>query len=98
MKSLAMVRRKRTRYWILKFFGQHLGERYKALVLNELKNKYRIVLEECLLLAEIKRRDGVILGPRQEIFVDVKKSDPWEDLLELTYADTSADYRRYGSG
>lgn len=98
VKSLAMVRRKRTRYWILKFLGQHLGERYKALVLNELKNKYRIVLEECLLLAEIKRRDGIILGPRQEIFVDVKKSDPWEDLLELTYADTSADYRRYGSG
>jgi exoribonuclease-2 len=98
VKSLAMIRRKRTRYWILKFLGQHLGERYKALVLNELKNKYRIVLEECLLLAEIKRRDGVILGPRQEILVDVKKSDPWEDLLELTYADTSADYRRYGSG
>lgn len=98
VKGLAMVKRKRTRYWILKFLGQHLGERYKAVVLDELKNKYRIVLEDCLLLAEIRRQNGVILGPKQEILVDIKKSDPWEDLLELAYADASSDYRRYGSG
>jgi exoribonuclease-2 len=98
VKGLAIVKRKRTRYWILKFLGQHLGERYKAVVLDELKNKYRIVLEDCLLLAEIRRQNGVILGPEQEILVDIKKSDPWEDLLELAYADASSDYRRYGSG
>ncbi len=94
VKALAMVKRNRIRYWTLKFFGQHLGEGYKAIVLDELKNKYRIVLEDFLLLAELKRQNGVILAPGQEILVEVKKSDPWEDLLELAYADGSMDYSR----
>jgi len=98
VKNLAMVKRNRTRYWTLKFLAQHLGARYKALVLDEFKSKYRIVLEDCQLLAEIKRQNGLILGPGQEILVDVKKSDPWADRLELACVDASSDYRRYGSG
>ena len=98
VKNLAMAKRNRMRYWTLKFLAQNLGARYKALVLDEFKSKYRIVLEDCLLLAEIKRQNGLILGPGQEILVDVKKSDPWEDRLELVCADSSSDYRRYGSG
>jgi exoribonuclease-2 len=85
MKDLAMVKRNRIRYWTLKFLGERLRERYRAIVLDELKNKYRIVLKDFLLLAEVKRQDGVILSPGQEILVEVKKSYPWEDLLELEY-------------
>jgi exoribonuclease-2 len=87
IKNLERIKRNRLRYWILKYISQHRNRRYKALVLYELKHKYRVVLNECLLIAEIKRQDGVIHAPGEEISVEVRKVDPWDDLLELTYVD-----------
>ncbi len=87
IKDLARVKRNRQRYWILKYLCQHRGENFKALILNELKTKYRIVLKDFLLLAEIKQQTGVILSPGQEILVKVQKADPWDDLLRLEYVD-----------
>ena len=37
------------------------------------------------MIGEIKRKDGVALFQGQPILVEVKKSDPWDDVLELTY-------------
>jgi len=85
IRNLELAKRNRQRYWILKFLSQHQGERFNAVVLDELKSKYRIVLSDFLLVTEIKRRNGKILGPGQEIIVEVKKSDPWDDELKLSY-------------
>jgi len=87
IKDLQNVKRNRIRYWILKFLNQQRGEKYKALILDELKRKYRIVLSDFFLVAEIERRNGIILKPGEEILVEVKKADPWNDLLKLTYAE-----------
>ena len=87
IKDLARVKRNRQRYWILKYLCQHRGENFKALILNELKTKYRIVLKDFLLLAEIKQQTGMIFSPGQEILVEVQKADPWDDLLRLEYVD-----------
>jgi exoribonuclease-2 len=64
---------------------QHPDVIYKALVVDELRSKYRIVLIEFLLMAEIKRQNGTILIPGQEIRVKAKRADPWDDILELEY-------------
>ena len=40
-----------------------------------------------LYVAEVRRQNGMILSPGEEIFVEVKKVDPWEDLVELAYVD-----------
>ncbi|MCP4570659.1 MAG: hypothetical protein GY841_24000, partial [FCB group bacterium] len=66
---------------------QNQGESYKAIVLDEFKSKYRIVLRDVFLVGEIKRRQGVILGPGQEILVQVKRADPWDDLLMLEHVE-----------
>ncbi|MDY6973325.1 MAG: ribonuclease catalytic domain-containing protein [Thermodesulfobacteriota bacterium] len=87
IKNLEKVKRNRLRYWTLKFLSQHLGETYRAFVLDELKSKYRLVLKDILLVAEIKRQSGIILNRGEEILVEVKKVDPWDDLLKLTYAE-----------
>ena len=87
IKSLGMINRSRIRYWILKYLHQHRGRRLKALVLDEFKNKYRIVLIDFHLLADIKRPEGSILSKGQEILVEVKKSDPWDDIINLEYVD-----------
>jgi exoribonuclease-2 len=87
IKNLQNVKRNRIRYWTLKYLNQQQGEKYKALILDELKRRYRIVLTDLFLVAEIERRDGIILSPGEEILVQVKKADPWDDLLKLAYAE-----------
>ena len=87
IKNLELVKRKRLRYWVLKFLSEHRDEKYKAAVFDELMNKYRIVFKDFFFVSEIKRRNGIILNPGEEILVKVKQVDPWDDLLELQYAD-----------
>ena len=86
-KDLMTIKRNRIRYWILKYLSRHQGERYRALVIDELRNKYRIVLCDFFLVAEVNRREGVMIRPGVEIEVAVKKADPWDDVIKLEYAD-----------
>ena len=61
------------------------GKTLNALVLDELKNKYRIVLTDFLMVTDFKRQDGIIFSKGQEILVKVKKADPWDDVITLEY-------------
>ncbi len=85
IKSFGTVKRNRLRYWILKFLSLYPGEKYRAVVLDEFKRKYRIVLKDFFLVAEIRRQNGIIIKPGEEILVEVKNVDPWEDSIELAY-------------
>ena len=87
LRDLEIIKRNRLRYWILKYLGQNIGDEYEAFVLDELKSKYRIVLGEFQLIAEIKRQHGMIFKSGQKIKVRVKKSEPRADLLELQIID-----------
>jgi exoribonuclease-2 len=85
VKSLGRIQRNRLRYWTLKYLGMNRGNALKALVLDELKNKYRIVLTDFLMVTDLKRQDGVIFSKGQEIRVKVRKADPWDDMITLEY-------------
>ncbi len=86
LKALERVRRNRNRYWILKYLRQHIGERYPAMVLDVLKSKYRIILLDFLHIVELRQEREAGLYPGQQFKVLIKKSDPWEDILEVSYA------------
>ena len=85
VKSLGRIQRNRLRYWTLKYLGMNRGKTFGALVLDELKNKYRIVLTDFLMVTDFKRQDGIIFSKGQEIRVRVKKADPWDDMITLEY-------------
>ena len=85
VKNLGRIQRNRLRYWILKYLGMNRGKTFKALVLDELKNKYRIVLTDFLMVTDFKRQDGIIFSKGQEIQVKVKAADPWDDTVTLEY-------------
>ncbi len=85
LKELQVITRTRIRYWILKYLGRHDGVNYPSVVLEEFRRNYRIVLSDFFLLAEIGKRDGIILKPGEKIQVKVRKADPWEDVLKLEY-------------
>ncbi|OQY15498.1 MAG: hypothetical protein B6I32_07125 [Desulfobacterium sp. 4572_20] len=86
IKESSRINRNRIRYWVLRFLRQHLGESYPAIVLYEMKAKYRILLKDFLLVADLKREPRVTLHPADQIRVQVKNADPWQDTLELAYA------------
>ncbi len=85
LKQVGVIKRNRIRYWTLKFLSLHKGEVFEALVLDEMKSKYRVVLTDLLLLTDLKRQNGVILSLGQRIQVKIKKADPLDDILGLEY-------------
>ncbi len=85
LKKLGLIKRNRLRYWVLKYLSRHRGRPLQAMVLDELKTKYRLVLTDYLMIVEMKRTEGVILSQGQYIVVKVKQADPWDDTLALEY-------------
>jgi exoribonuclease-2 len=85
LKKLGLIKRNRLRYWVLKYLSLNRGKRLRALVLDELKAKYRVALTDFLMIVDLKRKNGVILRQGQEVSVRVTKADPWEDILTLEY-------------
>jgi exoribonuclease-2 len=83
LRELERLKRNRTRYWILKYLGRHVGETFPALVMGMGRTKYRIVLTDFLLVTEMKRQEGQGLCEGDRILVKVKKSDPWDSTLRL---------------
>ncbi len=85
VRILGRIQRNRLRYWTLKYLRMSRGRTFKALVLDELKNKYRIVLIDFLMVTDFRRQDGIIFSKGQEIKVKVKMADPWDDRISLEY-------------
>lgn len=85
IKKLGLIKRNRIRYWVLKYLSLNRGKKLKALVLDEMKTKYRVALTDFLMIVDLKRKNGVILRRGQEISVSVTKADPWDDILALEY-------------
>ncbi|MFC1868607.1 RNB domain-containing ribonuclease [Thermodesulfobacteriota bacterium] len=86
LKDLAVVKRNRTRYWIQKYLQKHIGEEFPAIILDTMKSRYRIILPDYFLVAEMKREAGQDFSSGERITIRVKKADPWNDLLVLEYA------------
>ena len=83
LRTLDNMKRDRIRYWTQKYLLSHLGERFPALVLDILRNRYRILLTDFLLVTEVKKENSQEFHQGQQIMVKIKKSDPWNDLLSL---------------
>ena len=84
VKRLNMLKRNRIRYWILKYLRSLRGdEKLRAIVLYELKSKYKILLTDLQMIADIKKESRITLNPGDHIMVEVTKSEPWIDRLEL---------------
>ena len=55
------------------------------MVLYRARQRYRIVLSDLYLIAEVKPENGVTLREGDEILVRIQRSDPWHDELKLEY-------------
>ena len=85
LKIIYNIKKNRQRYWIIKYLSKRGGLPLKALMLDEFKNYYKIVLIDYILIAEIKKPEGVIHCPGDIFYVKVLNTDPWEYTLSLAY-------------
>ncbi|MFH0844365.1 MAG: RNB domain-containing ribonuclease [Pseudomonadota bacterium] len=85
LKELDRIRQRRFRYWILKYLLQHMDDVFSALIIDVMKNKYRVLLTDLLLLAEMKGKEGKTLSEGTTVKVKVEKCNPLKDLLLLRY-------------
>lgn len=83
LKDLNLVKRNYLNYWILKFFKGLIGKEFPAIILDVLKNRYRIILKDTLYVTEMKREAWQEFKTGMNITVKIKKSDPWKDLLKV---------------
>jgi hypothetical protein len=85
LRRMAMIKRNRQRYWIIKYIARNQGRLYPALVLSDTKTRYRVLLQDLMLVAEIKKQPEHQLLPGQQTFVRAVKADPWKDVLDLDF-------------
>ena len=83
LKDLNMIKRNRLNYWMLKYFKGHIGEEFPAIILDVMKNRYRIILTDYLYVTEMKREAGQEFKAGKNIAIKIKKADPWEDILKV---------------
>jgi len=86
LKDLNTVKRNHVNYWMLKFFKDRIGQEYPAVILDVMKNKYRLILTDFLYVTEMKREVGHDLKAGKNIRIKIKKTDPLEDLLKVEFA------------
>ncbi|MDY6881460.1 MAG: RNB domain-containing ribonuclease [Desulfatiglans sp.] len=87
IREVEAMKRNRLRYWVLKHLRKRRGEAYRAIILDELRNKYRVLLTDFLQIGEIRREIHFSLSPSDEISVGIKKADPWSGILQLECVD-----------
>lgn len=86
LRALNIIKKNRARYWILKYLSLNMKENYPAIVLDVMKNKYRMILTDFLFTAEMKKGKDHNFIEGQRVSLRVNKADPWSDSLILEYA------------
>ncbi|MBN1906609.1 MAG: RNB domain-containing ribonuclease [Deltaproteobacteria bacterium] len=88
IKDLNTVKRNRHNYWIIRYLETRAGKPIPAIVLDVLKGRYRVILTDFFITAEIKREKESRLTAGEEIYVRVTKADAWNDILDLEHVRT----------
>ena len=90
LRRMGVIKRNRLRYWIIKYIAQNQGRIYPALVLSDTKTRYRVLLKDLMLVAEIKKQPEHQFLPGQQAYVRAVKADPWKNLIELDFTGTDS--------
>lgn len=86
LRRAAVLKSKRSRYWLLKYLSQRLGQKMAALVLEQHPNRYRLLLPELLLETEMPASSGRQFHPGETILVRLDRAIPLDDILKVSLA------------
>jgi exoribonuclease-2 len=80
------IKKEWTRYWILKYFEREQIKFVDALVLNQGRRTYNLLIPEYLLEASMPLEEGRGLNPGDHFRVEVVKASAREEILKLRMA------------
>jgi exoribonuclease II len=81
-----LMKRRWTRYWVLKYLERERIKALDALVLDQGVRNYYLLLPDYLLEANMPLAEGRRLKPGDHFRVEIVKVDPREEVLKLTMA------------
>jgi exoribonuclease-2 len=80
------IKKEWTRYWVLKYFERQQVKFVDALVLNQGRRTYNLLIPEFLLEASMPLEEGRGLNPGDHFRVEVVKANAREEVLKLRMA------------
>ena len=80
------IKKEWTRYWVLKYFERQQVKFIDALVLNQGRRTYNLLIPEYLLEASMPLEEGRGLNPGDHFRVEVVKANAREEVLKLRMA------------
>ncbi|TWI68606.1 exoribonuclease-2 [Desulfobotulus alkaliphilus] len=86
MASVGRVQFFRKRYWLFKYLEGRIGQRERALVLEERRNQYQVLLMDYMLEWMLPVSSGIQLKPESEIEVVIQQASARRDQLSLYLA------------
>lgn len=88
IKDIERIKQSRIRYWVIKYMQENKDKIYHAIVLDEFKNNFRVVLKDFLITGELIKSSAPPLSEGDHIRVKIRDANPWEGKLTLVFADT----------
>ncbi|MCL6622359.1 MAG: RNB domain-containing ribonuclease [Syntrophobacterales bacterium] len=86
MRRAGLLKTRRLRYWLLKYLAGQVGSKKEALVLEQVQNRWRLLLPEVLLEVPLTAPASLKLRPGDTVLVRLDKVSPRDDLVKLSLA------------
>jgi exoribonuclease-2 len=83
MSNVSMIQRKRTRYWVLKYLEDKIGQQEEALVLYKRRNSYQILIPRYMIECDISISDAMELKPGHMIQVKLQHANARKDTFSV---------------
>jgi exoribonuclease II len=84
LKRVNLVRQRRQRYWLIRYFEHMIGEKTQAVVLKRFPKYCRISLTDYLLECSLQKQGNISLIPGDHILVRFEKAKARDDVLKVS--------------
>jgi exoribonuclease-2 len=84
VKRANLIKNRRHRYWMLKYFKRMQGQAVQALVLEKHARSYRVVLTDAMFECNLSFLPSVQLQPGEYIQVRIDRSNPRDDVFKIS--------------
>jgi exoribonuclease-2 len=84
LKRVNLVRQRRQRYWLIRYFERMIGEKTPAVVLKRFPRYCRILLTDYLLECSLQKQGNISLIPGDHILVRFDRAKARDDILRLS--------------
>ena len=83
LRRINEVRKRRHRYWLLRYFEQLIGETTQAIVLRKFSKYFRILISDYLMECNLPQPSNVSLDPGDYVLVRFEHVNAREDALKM---------------